>query len=688
MQNFYTIIAFVTAGVALVTGLINLFIGLSKNGEKVDLVFGLMSLTMFVFFMFPPAGFILLDKAPYSPLIDIKRIFNNAFVVLFPWFVISYTGYGKKIVAYLIDALVVVYYLLMALTETDSQKPLWVYLVLVTHALSVVFGFYAGFLQIRNGEKKKGQWFLFAMAVYAVVYILTFINQVGDNYFGRMMGTKLFFPINLFPLAFMLIMGIRLRASITEKYQLEKILHWRDMQWNSVVQNMQLLIVELDNEARIVYLNPYAIEALGYHSLTELKGKNWFDIFSPKEEIEKRKSVYTDAIQEKKMLHWKSNIATKKDAELIFNWTNVFVYDERSQIKGTMSIGLNVTDEENAFKEIKHLKIELEKENLDLKNDALPEGNEPGIIGKSEAILYAIQKAKQVATTNAAVLLEGETGVGKELFANLIHKHSYRSDKPFVKVNCAALPPELIESELFGHEKGSFTGALQARKGRFELANGGTIFLDEIGELPLSLQSKLLRVLQSGEFERIGGQETIKVDVRLISATNRNLLFEVNTSHFREDLYYRLNVFPVTIPALRNRKEDIPLLVNHFVKKFSDEHRKQIENISKADLVRLAEYSWPGNIRELINVIERSIISSAGNTLKLEWVNINRFSEATVSSFGIEEVERAHILKVLKECNWKINGEDGAAAKLRLNPNTLRSRLKKLNISRSDIGQK
>jgi transcriptional regulator with GAF, ATPase, and Fis domain len=317
-----------------------------------------------------------------------------------------------------------------------------------------------------------------------------------------------------------------------------------------------------------------------------------------------------------------------------------------------------------------------------LKNDALPEGSEPGIIGKSEAILYAIQKAKQVATTNAAVLLEGETGVGKELFANLIHKNSYRSDKPLVKVNCAALPSELIESELFGHEKGSFTGALQARKGRFELANGGTIFLDEIGELPLSLQPKLLRVLQNGEFERIGSQETIKVDVRIISATNRNLLSEVNTNHFREDLYYRLNVFPVTIPALRNRKEDIPLLVNHFVKTFSDEHHKQIENISKADLVRLTEYPWPGNIRELINVIERSIISSKGNTLRLEW--IDSFTETTVSSFSIEEVERAHILKVLKESNWKINGQDGAAVKLGLNPNTLRSRLKKLNISRSD----
>lgn len=683
MEFFYTQIAFLTAGVALVTGLINLFIGLSKYGEKVDIVFGLMSLTMFVFFMLPPAGFILLDKAPYSLQIDIKRVFNNAFVVLFPWFVIFYTGHGKKIIAYLIDALVVVYYASMMTTTTDSQKPQWVYLVLVTHALSVVFGFYAGFLQARNGEKKKAQWFLFAMGVYAVVYILTFINQVGDNYFGRIMGTKLFFPINLFPLAFMLIMSIRLRANVTEKYHLEKMLHWRDMQWNSIVQNMQLLIVELDNHARIEYLNPYAVKALGYSSLTELKGKNWFDIFAPKEEIEQRKSVYLSATNDEQVLHWKSNIVTRNGTELFLKWTNVFVYDGTSRVKGTMSIGLNVTDKENAFKEITHLKSELEKESLLLPKDPLKE-NEPGIIGLSEAIMYAIQKAKQVALTNAIVLLEGETGVGKELFASLIHNHSLRNNKSLIKVNCAALPPELIESELFGHEKGSFTGAVQARKGRFELANGGTIFLDEIGELPLALQPKLLRVLQSGEFERIGGQETLKVDVRVISATNRNLSNEVNAKHFREDLYYRLNVFPITIPALRDRKEDIPLLVKHYVKKFSDEHNKQFEDIPKADMQRLIGYQWPGNIRELVNVIERSVISSPDNTLKIDWSNKNLSGETVASSFAIEEVERAHILKVLKECNWKINGDDGAAVKLGLNPNTLRSRLKKLNISRID----
>jgi len=276
--------------------------------------------------------------------------------------------------------------------------------------------------------------------------------------------------------------------------------------------------------------------------------------------------------------------------------------------------------------------------------------------------------------------------VGKELFVNLIHKRSYRFNRPLIKINCAVLPPELVESELFGHEKGSFTGAIQARKGRFELADEGTIFLDEISELPLALQPKLLRVLQSGEFQRVGGEETIKVDVRVISATNKNLLNEVRIGHFREDLYYRLNVFPITIPPLRTRGEDIPLLVKHFIKEFSQEHHKQIENVSKGDMIRLCDYSWPGNIRELINVIERSVISSKSHTLKLDWQTDISIETTYLSSSSMEEVGRAHILKVLIECNWKISGNDGAAVKLGLNPSTLRSRLKKLNIIRNEIG--
>ncbi len=684
MEFVYIVIALITAGVALITGLLNLFTGLHKDGEKLDVVFGAMCLCMFIFFLVPPIGFIVEDKAPYPLQIEIKRLFNFSFLALFPWFVLLYTGYSKKIMAYIIDALVILMYVMMVSTKTDSAKPFWVMIDLIVLGANLIFGCFAGFNQLKHGDRKNARWLIIAMSFYALFYILTFINQVGNNFFGAWLGAKLFFPINLFPLAFMLIMTLRLTANIFEKYRLEKILHLQDARWDDLIQNMSLLIVELDKAGTIKYLNPYAVKVLEYSSRNDLVGKNWFDIFIPDGEKEKRESFYRQIVEDKNHApHIVNHVITKNRNKLIINWTAVLIYDNNFEINGTMNVGLNITAQEKAFEEIQFLKIQLEKESLSLQENQDYEEHESGIIGKSETILSAIQKARHVSITNAAVLLEGETGVGKELFANLIHKHSWRSNKPLIKTNCAALPPELIESELFGHEKGSFTGALQMRKGRFELANGGTIFLDEIGELPIALQPKLLRVLQNGEFERIGGQQTTKIDVRIISATNKNLLAEIKKGNFREDLYYRLNVFPIEIPALRDRTEDIELLVKHFIKKFSTEHTKNIENISKADMIRLIEYSWPGNIRELINVIERSIISSQNHTLKLDWTSPNQ-PENIVLSFSIEEVERAHILKVLKDCNWKINGNDGAALKLGLNPNTLRSRLKKMNISRAE----
>ena len=389
----------------------------------------------------------------------------------------------------------------------------------------------------------------------------------------------------------------------------------------------------------------------------------------------------------KEVPYYKNDVLTSSNKWIRVSWTNVLVYDDQGNLNGVLSIGSDVSNEENAYKEIAALKAALEKENLILKGRPL-EGIVNGeIVGKGQPILYAVEKARQVAGSTATVLLEGETGVGKELFANLIHSLSLRNKMPLIKVNCGALPAELVEDELFGHEKGAFTGALQQRKGRFELAQHGTIFLDEIGELPIALQPKLLRVLQNGEFERIGGQQTIKVDVRIISATNKDLEKEIQLDRFREDLYYRLNVFPITIPPLRNRKDDIPLLVNYFKERKATKHGKIIENISKADLNRLCAYPWPGNIRELKNVIERAVISATTTTLKLDWwdqhaITDNRQSPVQ-SGLSLEKIEREHILRILNECNWKINGNNGAAEKLSMHPNTLRSRMKKLNLTRS-----
>jgi len=286
------------------------------------------------------------------------------------------------------------------------------------------------------------------------------------------------------------------------------------------------------------------------------------------------------------------------------------------------------------------------------------------------------------------VLLQGETGVGKGVYARFIHDHSKRIDKAFLQVNCAAIPSDLLESELFGYEKGAFTGAVRQKRGRFELADGGTLFLDEIGELPLALQAKLLRVLQSGDFERLGSEKTMKVDVRIIAATNRVLSDEVKSGNFREDLYYRLNVFPITMPPLRKRKEDIPDFIEYFTGLFQKRYEKNITGISKQTYSVLSNYNWPGNIRELQNVIERAVISTRGDTLRINGLMEDSAVEITAPQDSrasemvkLNDVEKAHIIKILEQCNWRIHGDNGAAVLLDINPSTLRSRMKKLNIS-------
>jgi transcriptional regulator with GAF, ATPase, and Fis domain len=288
-----------------------------------------------------------------------------------------------------------------------------------------------------------------------------------------------------------------------------------------------------------------------------------------------------------------------------------------------------------------------------------------------------------VAGTDSTVLVTGETGTGKEVVVRAIHSSSGRKNKILVKVNCAALPSGVIESELFGHEKGAFTGALMRRIGRFELANGGTLFLDEVGDLPLELQAKLLRVLQEGEFERLGGAQTLKVNVRMIAATNRDLQTAVAEGRFRADLYYRLNVFPIHLPALREREDDIPLLVQYFVRKFAANFGKKIDRIPERMMMPLQRYQWPGNIRELEHVIERAVILSEGSELEpIEWLVSSNGKAAATKPLTLEEMERQHIVDILERTNWRVSGEKGAAKILGLNPTTLEARMKKLGITR------
>ena len=306
------------------------------------------------------------------------------------------------------------------------------------------------------------------------------------------------------------------------------------------------------------------------------------------------------------------------------------------------------------------------------------------ILGQSDGLKYVLYRVEQVAPHNTTVLILGETGTGKELTADLIHSLSPRKDRPLITVNCAALPANLIESELFGREKGAFTGANTRQVGRFEVAHGSTLCLDEIGELPLELQAKLLRAVQQNEFERLGSSQTIKVDVRIIATTNRNLDEDVRQGRFRQDLYYRLNVFPITVPPLRQRKEDIPILAQAFTERYARKLGKPITSIQKGTMKALQDYPWPGNIRELESVIERAVIMCPGPVLQLaDKLEIPSFT-SSVDMNTLEEVERDQILKILSETRWRIEGNDGAATILGLHPSTLRARMQKLGISRPE----
>jgi len=477
---------------------------------------------------------------------------------------------------------------------------------------------------------------------------------------------------------------------ITKRKEAEQSLLEEKQFSDTVIEGLPGLFFMINEQGRHIRWNKNAEIVYGYSAEEMANLSGTVDIIAP----EDRPKVKTAAERAFKggSGYCEYRVITKDNRKLTFAGDSRLIVIRG--VKYLVGMEIDITKRiqaedalKKALSEIKQLKDQLQAENVYLLEQIKWKQGFDEIIGQSHALKHVFLKVTQVASINTTVIILGETGTGKDLIARSIHNSSQRKDRPLVKVNCAAFPSSLIESELFGYEKGAFTGANARKIGRFELGNGSTIFLDEISEMPLELQAKLLRVVEYGEFERLGGTSTIKVNVRIIAATNRNMEEEVRNGRFREDLWYRLNVFPINIPPLRERKEDIPLLVNFFVNKFSQELGKTIRKISKDTMEDLIKYPWPGNIRELKNVIERAMINTQGSILRLaERLKASGKDDlSTVQRRTLEDVERSYISSVLEETNWKIAGKNGAAEIMGLNPSTLRGRLLKLGIHRQSF---
>ena len=515
-----------------------------------------------------------------------------------------------------------------------------------------------------------------------------------------------------------------LEEEATKRKKAEEALKVSETRYRRLFETAEDGILLLDADTgQILDVNPFLLKILGY-SHKDLLGKKLWEI-GPFSDIAASKLRFSE-LQTKGYVRYEHLPLETRDGHLIDVEfvSNVYLVDQekiiqcnirditlRKQVEGELQKAYDEMDlrvkertenlvegnlqllreieerrkaEESlreALKEVKQLKDQLCEENLYLREEINLIHSHQDIVGNSEVIRSVLKQIEQVAPTDSTVLIQGETGTGKELLAHAIHNLSSRKGRLMIKVNCAALPPTLIESELFGREKGAFTGALSKQIGRFELADASTIFLDEIDSLPLELQAKLLRVLESGEFERLGSPRTVKVDVRIISATNRDLAGFISEGGFREDLYYRLNVFQISVPPLRERCEDILPLVWSFVKEFSKRMGKRIESIPQKVVEALQAYPWPGNVRELRNVTERAMIITTGPVLYLD---VPKIAQSGADQCGtLEEVEKRHIVEALENTGWRVSGKDGAAEILGINPKTLESMMKKLGIQRN-----
>ncbi len=671
------------AGIALTTGLSYVSFSLFKNGSREELLFGLFASCAGIYYILSS-----INSVPGG----ITALFATTMFVLFPWYLAYESRFIKKRFLWLITALATVYFLSILFFDFINIPNLPYFF---SYGVYLLTGIYCiGCLRSIIKSKEVPLWpFVFVTGYY----VLFTVEEIVENSFSIEFPWRKLIDFNYLDLFPIIIIAFKFTLMIYDHLMqptLQKDVNFYKHNINTILNQTTKFVLSLDLNGSILFVNPYFQQF--FETDTPLLGLN-FDQLITKETI----NVFQDKIfkGEDSSGDVVCKIKTIKGIRTIA-WSYVKLNSNPS-VQNEQYITLFGTDispqieiEEQlrkAYDQLEVLKNKLQSENIQLRNDKSANNNYRDLIGISPNFNYVLNRVEDVANLDVPVLIEGETGVGKELIANAIHKKSQRRGQPFVKVNCAAIPLELIESELFGFEKGAFTGADRLKKGMFELAHKGTIFLDEIGELPLSVQPKLLRALQEGEIQRLGAEKVIKVDARILAATNRNLQDEVEQGRFRSDLYYRINVFPLTVPPLRKRKEDIPLLVDAFCNQFAQKYSKEIKHISKSLMDDLVHYSWPGNIRQLRNVIERAVITSSESVLKLANVlpsEVNLLGDAElhreITEIGtLEMFERNYITHVLEHCNGKISGKDGAAQILDLPPSTLRSKMKKLGISAS-----
>lgn len=473
---------------------------------------------------------------------------------------------------------------------------------------------------------------------------------------------------------------------ITERRRTQEELR-REHDFNKrLIDNSPAFLVLIDADFKTRLMNESMLKALGY-SENEVQGADYLSTFVPERDREALSKLFEEHLLVGETTVNENHVLTRNGRELLVEWRGCPLINAEGVVELFFGIGIDITERKKAelelrraFMEIDQLKKQLEAENILLREEVQTARGHETIVGQSDALKTVMARAERVAATDSTVLILGETGTGKELIARAIHDLSERRERPFVTVNCAAVPSTLVESELFGREKGAYTGAMTRQIGRFEAANGSTVFLDEVAELSPEAQAKLLRVLEERQFERLGSTESIKVDIRLIAATNRDLAKAVEHASFRNDLYYRLNVFPISVPPLREHREDIPSLVWHFVNGFNSRMGRRVESISQRTMDALQRYSWPGNIRELRNLIEHAMILTTESTLRIQIPEA--VGTAVRESLRLEECQRRHIRAVLDQTGWRVRGRNGAAEVLGLKPSTLESKMAKLGIRR------